>query len=57
MCASFNDGLLQILFTMPYLKIEFLNRKQLAHRQTAVSSPKKLTAANILFPQEKDRSA
>ena len=54
--ASFNYDLLQLMFTMPYLKIELLERKQLAHRQTAASWLKKLTAGNILSPQKMGRS-
>lgn len=54
--ASFNYGLLQLLFTMPYLKIELLERKQLAHRQTAATWLKKLTAGNILSPRKMGRS-
>jgi len=41
---------------MPYLKIELLERKQLAHRQTAASWLKKLVAGNILSPQKMGRS-
>lgn len=54
--SSFNYDLLQLLFTMPYLKIELLERKQLAHRQTAASWLKKLVASNILSPQKMGRS-
>ncbi|HEY9560990.1 MAG TPA: hypothetical protein VIR29_09420 [Anseongella sp.] len=54
--TSFNYDLLKLLFTMPYLKIELLERTQLAHRQTAASWLKKLAAGNILSPQKMGRS-
>ena len=50
--SSFNYDLLQLMFTLPYLKIELLEKKQLAHRQTASSWLKKLTEANIVKPQK-----
>lgn len=54
--ASYNHDLLQLMFTMPYLKVELLERKQLAHRQTAATWLKKLATDNILMPQKIGRS-
>lgn len=54
--SSFNYDLLQLMFTLPYLKIELLEKKQLAHRQTASSWLKKLTEANIVKPQKIGRT-
>jgi Fic family protein len=54
--ASFNYDLLQLMFTLPYLKIELLEKKQLAHRQTASSWLKKLTEVNIVKPQKIGRT-
>jgi len=54
--ASYSHDLLQLMFTLPYLKIELLESKQLAHRQTASSWLKKLTEANILKPQKIGRT-
>ena len=48
--SSFSFELLQLLFMMPYLKIDLLDKKGLAHRQTASSWLKKLTDAAILRP-------
>jgi Fic family protein len=44
------------MFKLPYLKIELLEKKQLAHRQTASSWLKKLTEANIVKPQKIGRT-
>ena len=54
--ASFNYELLQLLFTLPYLKIELLEKKKIAHRQTASGWLKKLTDAGILRPQKIGRT-
>ncbi len=54
--ASYNHDLLQLMFTLPYLKIELLESRNLAHRQTASSWLKKLTDANILKPQKIGRT-
>jgi Fic family protein len=54
--ASFNYELLQLMFTLPYLKIELLEKNGLAHRQTASSWLKKLTESNILKPQKIGRT-
>ncbi len=54
--ASFNYDLLQLMFTLPYIKIELLEKKQLAHRQTASTWLKKLTDANMVKPQKMGRT-
>jgi Fic family protein len=41
---------------MPYLKIELLEKKALAHRQTASSWLKKLTEADMLKPRKIGRT-
>lgn len=56
MGASFSYDLLQLMFTLPYLKIELLEKKKIAHRQTAAVWLKKLTAAKILKPQKIGRT-
>jgi Fic family protein len=50
--SSFSYELLQLMFTLPYLKIELLEKRAIAHRQTASVWLKKLTNANILRPQK-----
>jgi Fic family protein len=54
--ASFSYELLQLMFTLPYLKIDLLEKKAIAHRQTASVWLKKLTDANILKPQKIGRT-
>lgn len=54
--SSFSHDLLQLMFTLPYLKIELLEEKKMAHRQTASAWLKKLTDANILRPQKIGRT-
>lgn len=54
--ASFSYDLLQLMFTLPYLKIELLEKKGIAHRQTASSWLKKLTEDQILKPQKISRT-
>jgi DNA-binding transcriptional ArsR family regulator len=44
------------MFTLPYLKIELLEKKEIAHRQTASVWLKKLTDANIVTPQKIGRT-
>jgi Fic family protein len=46
--TSFSYEFLQLMFTLPYLKIETLEKNKIAHRQTASTWLKKLTAADIL---------
>lgn len=50
--ASYSHDLLQLMFTLPYLKIELLEKTGLSHRQTASSWLKKLVDAGILHPQK-----
>jgi Fic family protein len=50
--TSFTYDLLQLMYTLPYLKIELLEKKQMAHRQTASTWLKKLADAKILEPQK-----
>jgi Fic family protein len=54
--ASFSYELLQLMFTLPYLKIELLQSKGLAHRQTASVWLKKLVDSGILKPQKMGRT-
>lgn len=54
--SSFSYDLLQLMFTLPYLKIELLERKEIAHRQTASAWLKKLTESGILKPQKIGRT-
>lgn len=54
--SSFSYELLQLMFTLPYLKIELLENKAISHRQTASVWLKKLTEANILKPQKIGRT-
>jgi Fic family protein len=54
--SSFNYELLQLMFALPYLKIELLEKRELAHRQTASVWLKKLTAADIVKPHKIGRT-
>lgn len=54
--ASFSYDLLHLMFTLPYLKIELLEKKEIAHRQTASTWLKKLTETDILRPQKIGRT-
>jgi Fic family protein len=54
--ASFSYELLLLMFTLPYLKIELLEKKGIAHRQTASTWLKKLTDAAIVKPQKMGRT-
>jgi Fic family protein len=56
MGASFSHELLQLMFALPYLKIELLTRKEIAHRQTASTWLKKLTDGGILKSQKMGRT-
>lgn len=53
---SFNYDLLQLIFTLPYIKVELLEKKGIAHRQTASAWLKKLTDADIVKPQKIGRT-
>ena len=50
--SSFSYELLQLMFTLPYLKIELLEKKKIAHRQTASVWLKKLSENKILAPKK-----
>ena len=54
--SSFSYGLLQLMFALPYLKLELLEKKGIAHRQTASGWLKKLSEAGILRPQRMGRT-
>ncbi len=54
--ASFNYELLQQMFALPYLKIDTLEKKKIAHRQTASLWLNKLSKAGVLRPQKMGRS-
>ena len=54
--SSFSYELLQLMFTLPYLKIELLEKREIAHRQTASTWLKKLTEADIVKPQKIGRT-
>jgi Fic family protein len=50
--ASYSHDLLQLMFTLPYLKIDLLVKKEMAHRQTASVWLKKLSDAKMLRPKK-----
>lgn len=54
--SSYSHELLQLMFKLPYLKIELLEKQGIAHRQTASTWLKKLVDANILVPEKKGRT-
>lgn len=54
--SSYNHDLLQLMVTLPYTKIELLETKQIAHRQTASGWLKKLADAKILNTQKMGRT-
>ena len=54
--SSFSYDLLQLMFALPYLKIELLEKKEIAHRQTASTWLKILTNADIVRPQKMGRT-
>jgi Fic family protein len=54
--SSFRYDLLRLLFTLPYLKLDLLEKKGIAHRQTASTWMKKLIDANIVTSQKLGRS-
>jgi Fic family protein len=54
--SSYNHDLLQEMFALPYLKIDTLQKKKIAHRQTASSWLTRLTRADILRTQKLGRS-
>lgn len=54
--ASFNYDLLQMMFTLPYLKVELIEKREIAHRQTASVWLKKMTEAKLVRPQKIGRT-
>jgi len=54
--SSFSFDLLQLMFTLPYLKIELLEKKEIAHRQTASAWLKKLTDEDIVKSEKFGRT-
>jgi Fic family protein len=54
--ASFSHDMFELMFTLPYLKIELIERKGIAHRQTASAWLKKLTDAGIFKTQKMSRT-
>ena len=54
--SSYTHDLLQLMFTLPYLRIELLESKHMAHRQTASTWLKKLASANMLIPHKMSRT-
>jgi len=53
--SSFNYDLLLLMFTLPYLKVDVLEKRGIAHRQTASSWLKKMADAKILYPEKMGR--
>jgi len=54
--ASYKHELLQLLFTLPYVKIEILERNRIAHRQTASVWLSRLVESDILRTQKIGRT-
>ena len=54
--ASYTPDLLQLMFESPYLKIELLEKKGMAHRQTASTWLKKMVGAGVLTEQKKGKT-
>lgn len=54
--ASYKYELLRLMFELPYLKIDILEKKGMAHRQTASVWLKKLVAARVLSEQRKGKT-
>lgn len=54
--ASYDHALLQLMFKQPYLKIELMEKAGLAHRQTASTWLKKMTAAGLVRPLKRGRT-
>lgn len=54
--ASYKHELLQLLFRLPYVKIEILERQKIAHRQTASVWLSKLVESEILHTQKIGRT-
>lgn len=54
--TSYNHDLLQEMFALPYLKIDTLEKKKIAHRQTASTWLNKLSDVGVLRPQKIGRT-
>jgi len=54
--SSFSYDLLQLMFKLPYLKLDLLEKQGIAHRQTASIWLKKLADADIVMPQKIGRT-
>lgn len=54
--SSYSYELVKLMFTLPYLKIELIEKKGLAHRQTASAWLKKLAEAGLVKPQKIGRT-
>jgi Fic family protein len=54
--ASYDHELLQLMFKQPYLKIELIEKSGIAHRQTASTWLKKMTAAGLVRPLKRGRT-
>lgn len=54
--SSYSHDLLQLMFKLPYIKIELLEKQKIAHRQTASVWLKKLADAGIVKPQKIGRT-
>jgi Fic family protein len=54
--TSYNYELLKEMFALPYLKIDTLEKRKIAHRQTASAWLNKLSDAGVLKPQKMGRS-
>jgi cell filamentation protein, protein adenylyltransferase len=54
--SSYNYDLLRLMFEHPYLKIEILEKRGLAHRQTASAWLKKLVDNKVMTVQKKGKT-
>lgn len=54
--SSFSHDLLQLMFKLPYLKLDLLEKQEIAHRQTASIWLKRLADAGIVMPQKIGRT-
>lgn len=54
--SRYDHPLLQLMFTLPYLKIELLERRGLATRQTAATYLKRLAEGGVLTPTKSGRT-
>jgi len=54
--SSYKRELLELMFEMPYIKIETLEKKGLAHRQTASTWLKKMVSAGIVSAHKKGKT-